>query len=584
MDAKLKQTNTKKGSAAVNNKQTLTTAQRAAQALKRHAVEVVFGQSLPSALILACEDIGIRQYVYRTENAAGAMADGYARISNKVGVVAAQNGPAATLLVPPLAEAYKAGIPILACVQEVNRSQADRNAFQELDHIRLFDSCAKWIRAVNDPARIEDYIDRAMVIAAGGRPGPVVLLFPADVLIEHCPLPAFTRTQSYGTWPLDRIMPEPGQLNNVAKLIAEASNPLIVAGGGIHSSGAATILAELQDEAHIPVAYTMMGKGAVSDQHPLTIGLIGNVMGEMSLGRHIRSLIDTADVIFFVGTRTNQNGTDSWTLFPDRATFIHLDIDGDEISRSYESIRLKGDARLTLNSLLSAVKRLNLSKRQSTRPKLERFVNNAWSEREQLTRSLQLSKTQPIRPERIMRDLQSVLDETSIVVADASYSSVWITSYLQALQPGMRFLTPRGLAGLGWGYPMALGAKVASPGNKVFCIVGDGGFGHCWAELETAARTATPIVLIVLNNAVLGYQKDAEMVKFGRYTSACHFERVDHAAIARACGVNAVRIEDPAELPDRLDEAIHSNQLTLLDVIIDPDAYPPLTMYDGQLQ
>src|SRR5918997_1665339 len=155
-----------------------------AASLKRHGVEVLFSQSLPSAAVLAAEDAGLRQYTYRTENAGGAMADGYARISRKVGVVTAQNGPAATLLVAPLAEALKASIPVLALVQEVTRDNFDRNAFQELDHIRMFEPVAKWVRRLDRADRLDDYVDMAFTAAASGRPGPAVLLVPADLLTE----------------------------------------------------------------------------------------------------------------------------------------------------------------------------------------------------------------------------------------------------------------------------------------------------------------------------------------------------------------------------------------------------------------
>src|SRR3712207_3308077 len=164
-----------------------------AASLKRHGVEVLFSQSLPSAAVLAAEDAGLRQYTYRTENAGGAMADGYARVTHKVGVVTAQNGPAATLLVAPLAEALKSSVPIVALVQEVERSNMDRNAFQELDHIALFGGCAKWIRRVTEVSRVEDYIDMAFAAATGGRPGPVVLLLPADVLKEPAGAPGGRR-------------------------------------------------------------------------------------------------------------------------------------------------------------------------------------------------------------------------------------------------------------------------------------------------------------------------------------------------------------------------------------------------------
>jgi acetolactate synthase-1/2/3 large subunit len=165
------------------------------------------------------------------------------------------------------------------------------------------------------------------------------------------------------------------------------------------------------------------------------------------------------------------------------------------------------------------------------------------------------------------------------VVADASYSSIWISNYLTALKGGQRFLTPRGLAGLGWGFPMALGAKLAQPGSEVFCLVGDGGFGHVWSELETAVRMNLKVTLLVLNNGILGYQKHAENVKFRSHTSAVNFAPVDHAAIARACGCNGVRIEDPAQLPAALQEARTSSKTTLIELMTDENAFPPITTF-----
>src|SRR5688500_14949239 len=209
-----------------------------AASLRRHGVEVTLGQSLPTSAVLPSEDAGIRQFTYRTENAGGAMADGYARVSHKVGVVTAQNGPAATLLVAPLAEALKSSVPVIALVQEVERPNADRNAFQELDHIALFGGCAKWIRRVTEVSRVEDYVDMAFAAATGGRPGPVVLLLPADLLREPAAASS-NRRESLGTYPLDRVGPDPSRLDAAVDLLANAKNPLIMAGGGVHLSGAA---------------------------------------------------------------------------------------------------------------------------------------------------------------------------------------------------------------------------------------------------------------------------------------------------------------------------------------------------------
>src|SRR5215218_4001637 len=180
-----------------------TVALRLAEAFARHGVSLTFGQSLPSAFHLAAPHVGIGQKVYRQENAGGAMADGYARISGKIGVVAAQNGPAAALLVAPLAEALKASIPVVALVQDVTRGAVDRNGFQELDHIRLFEPVAKWVRRLDRASRVDDYVDMAIVAATSGRPGPAVLLIPADVLTDPAPRSSDRRTR-VGSYPLDR--------------------------------------------------------------------------------------------------------------------------------------------------------------------------------------------------------------------------------------------------------------------------------------------------------------------------------------------------------------------------------------------
>src|SRR6185436_16499771 len=345
------------------------------RALQRHGVEVIFGQSLPSALHLVAPEFGIRQVAYRTENAGASMADGYARVSHKVAVVTAQNGPAAALLVSGLAEAYKASIPIVALVQDVARTQTDRNAFQDLDHPELFRACAKWVRRVSELARIEDYVDMAFTAAASGRPGPAVLLCPRDLLQEAAPaeLPA-ARRRNLGSYPLDRVVADPARVAEAAAMLASARSPLIVAGGGVHLSQAHAELAQLQQAASIPVATTNMGKGAVDERHPLSVGVIGYFMGTRSATKALRRIVADADVILFVGDRTNQNGTDSWTLFPSGASYIHIDIDSLEVGRNYVALRLVGDAKLTLAALVDAMRGRDLTARTRARGAVEATI------------------------------------------------------------------------------------------------------------------------------------------------------------------------------------------------------------------
>ena len=558
---------------------TPTVAEIIARDLARHGVTTVFAQSLPSAIALAIDaDPAMRMFAYRTENAGTAMADGFARMSNRVGVVMAQNGPAATLLVPGLAEALKSSIPVVALVQDVHRQQTDRNAFQELDHIALFQGCSKWVRRVTEASRVSDYVDMAFTAAASGRPGPAVLMLPADLLNEKATV-IDKRKTSLGTVPLDRAIADPARIREAADLIATAKNPLVVAGGGVHLSGAANEIAELIAEAHLPVLSTVMGKGAVDESHPLSLGVAGYNLGPLSAARYLRPIIERADVVLLIGTRTNQNGTDSWQLYPDGARYIHIDIDPTEIGRNYEAVRLVGDAKLTVAELTRQLKG-----RRRPQPALEKEIAAGRERHEREMLPVLRSNASPVRPERLMEDLRKIVTPETIVVADASYSTLWIACYLRALTPGMRFITPRGLAGLGLGLPLAIGAKVAHPKSPVLCVVGDGGFAHVWSELETSVRMKTPVVLTVLNNGVLAYQKDAEDVKFGGYTSACHFAPVDHAAIARACGCRGVRVEKAEDYLPAVREALASDVTTVIDVMTDPMAYPPITFFEGALE
>ncbi len=552
-----------------------TVAEVVVDSLLRHGVNVIFSQSLPSAVLLAAEERNITQFMYRTENAGTVMADGYARTSGKVGVVSAQNGPAATLLVPGLAEALKVSVPLVALVQDVVRAQADRNAFQEFDHIALFQSCTKWVRRVTEASRVVDYIDMAFANAASGRPGPVALILPADLLLEEITAPTL-RTSNLGYFPLDRTVADPVRIEEAVELLASASNPLLLAGGGVHLSAASEAVAALQRDIHIPVMTTVMGKGVVDERHPLSIGVTGYAMGKLSPTRYMRPIIQQADVILMVGTRTNQNGTDSWALYPEHARYIHIDVDGAEIGRNYEALRLNGDAKLTLEAIYEKLKG-----RREPAPQIEHRIAGAKQKHVEDIAALEQSNASPIRPERMAADIRQVLTPETIVVADASYATLWVACYLPSLKVGMRFITPRGLAGLGWGLPLAIGAKVANPDSPVLCMVGDGGFAHVWSELETAARRKTPVVLTVLNNSCLGYQKDAEDVKFGNHSTACYFTAVDHAAIARASGCRGIRIEKAAEYLPALREALACNDTTVIDVITDPVAYPPVTFFDG---
>ena len=556
----------------------LRPAHRFARALQRHGVEYLFGQSNPPALTLAAADLGIRQIGYRQENSGTYMADGYARATGKVPVVTAQNGPAATLLVAGLAECLSASIPIVAIVQDVGPDNQDRNAFQELDQMALFQGVAKWIRRVTTAERIEDYVDMAFTAAASGRPGPAVLLVSMTLLNEREEKPISARTANLGHFPLDRTQADLTSVAAAATLLANARAPIIYAGGGVIRSGAQQALRDLQQLAHLPVATTTMGKGSVDETHPLSIGVIGYFMATRGMTKFAKPLVTDADVILLVGNRTNQNGTDSWSLLPPSAHYIHIDIDPIEIGRNYEALRLHGDAKLTLSALREALEACDLKQRRAARAGVVSTLRTArLSHREEIA-GVTKSDATPIRPERVMAELERQLSDDHIIAADASFSSIWVANYLSATGT-RRFLTPRGQAGLGWGFPMAMGARVGQPHLPVCCVAGDGGFGHVWSELETARRHGIKVMVIVLNNSVLGYQKHAEDAGLGRHTNVCDFAPVDHAAIARACGVMGIRVEHAFEISAAISTALAATGSVVLDVITDPNAMPPVALF-----
>jgi len=554
-----------------------TAAHAIARALLRHGVRHIFGQGVPNLLLLACEELGMTQVMYRAENCGGYMADGYARLSGKVPVVAAQNGPAATLLVAPLQEAMTASIPLVALVKDVPRNTTDKEAFQEIDHLKLFQGCTKWTRIVNCAERVVDYIDMAFAIAASDRPGPVALMLPDDMLYEA--VVESPRVAALGRFPLDRALPQAALLATAAEMIAQARAPVVIAGGGVHLSGAQDVLARLQQEAHVPVATTMSGKGVVADSHPLSIGYVGSAMGVFSPTRYQRELVTDADLVILVGNRTNQNGTDDYRLIPEAADVIHIDVSAANIGRNYEALRLCGDAREVLEALLQRLSTQDLSVRAAARPAVEARIAQG---REQYLAEAAVvleSDLAPIRPERLMHELDKVLQADDIVVADSSYSAFWIVHYLTARVPGQRFISPRGLSGLGWGFPMAVGAKLAAPGQTVYCVVGDGGFAHAWSELETVKRMGIKVVLLVLNNGILGYSKHSDTFKFGTHSGAMKFSHVDHTLIARACGCEAVTVRTVDEIAPALQQARASETTMLIDVMTDEKAFAPLTAY-----
>jgi acetolactate synthase-1/2/3 large subunit len=329
----------------------------------------------------------------------------------------------------------------------------------------------------------------------------------------------------------------------------------------------------------IPVATTNHGKGTIDERHPLSLGVFGNCMGEASKAGQLRQYAAEADLVLFIGNRTNANGTASWTLFPRSARFVHIDIDGLEVGRNYEAYRLVGDAKATLSAMLRHLGEADFPDAAARHARIAADTSSAQDRCSAALDAIGNGVQGAVRPEHMMRELDAILRPQDIVCADASYSTNWASSYLHAPVHGARFLTPRGLAGLGWGLPMAMGAKLARPQAQVFALVGDGGFAHCWSELETARRLDIPVITMVLNNQILAYQQHGEEWFMYHHSNASDLGPVDHAAIARACGCHGERVANPADFGPALERALASGLPAVLDVMIDVESRPPLNQY-----
>jgi acetolactate synthase-1/2/3 large subunit len=560
-----------------------TVSRQIAEAIKRHGVQYIIGQSIPSAVTLAAVELGITQILARTEKDGAIIGDGFARITNTIPVVTSCSGPGTALLACGLGEAFYSSVPLVALIQDIPAAYTDRNAAQEFDDLAMLQAVTKHARRVTQADRIVDYIDRAFLIAGSGRPGPVALLIPPEVLAAAAVEPEFSRVSSYGHYPLDLVQPAEPALADAVNAIRVAERPVVIAGGGVLRSQAKAELRAFVDATGFPVGTTTMGRGAIEDEHPLSLGPLTYAIGNRSLGKHSRPILDEADLVILVGTRTNQNGTHSWKLYPRNARFIHIDIDPQEIGRTYEALRLVGDAKYTLQALINRLAGKAIAASNSGTATAAR-IRRARDEHTREVVPVVNSTKVPLRPERVLAALNEIAPDGTVMVADASYASTWVTNYVSAKKGRSRFVTPRGQAGIGWGFPLALGAKLGAPKDYTVYFGGDGAFGYTWSELETAIRHGmTKLVAIVLNNSVFGYQKDAEDVAIGQHTKALHMAPVDHAAIARACGWEAIRVTGPDEIVPALKTAFSTEGPIFIEIISDPMAYPPLITFDNKL-
>jgi acetolactate synthase-1/2/3 large subunit len=512
----------------------------------------------------------IRHVLTRDECTASHAADTYARVTSLVGVCDATVGPGAIKLPSGIAEAYGSSTALLALAGDVPvgwSNLVDRGcAAQGVDQLPVFQSISKWRMRVVSKSHLPQVVRQAFAHAATGRPGPVVLTMPADILRQpwESQDPDSFVFPRHGSFPCDRPNPSLVEVDLAAKALVEAKRPVVVAGGGAAISGAFEELKALAEHLAMPVLTTVNGRGCITDDHPLAIGVVGGQYASEAANQVERE----ADLVLFVGCKSSQQTSFSWSL-PDKSQrVVHLDVDGAEIGKIFRTeVGLVADAKATLAMMLQAVK-----ERLPTPAEREDWVQRAQRSKAAWENELQSevdATAVPIRPQYLMTEIGRRLGDEDIVVTDASQCVGWAVNYLPVRRAGRYHLFPRGSAILGFGLPAAIGARFAAQEGKVVLVAGDGGFAYASSDLSTLAKYGLNILVVVINNGAFGLNRLEEYLDHNQDYRDVEFAPANFALVAEGWGCKGIRVDQPGQLGIALDRAFATEGPVLVDVATD---------------
>ncbi len=512
------------------------------------------------------ERVGIAPVMAHSEKGAAYMADAYGRVSGRVGVCGAQSVGAVNLAAG-LQDAFLGCSPVLALTGRLPQIQQDHNAYQEVDHMAPFAAVTKYSAAVTSVEEFPFSLRQAIREATSATPGPAHLdlwgISGNDVMNGEAELEVVVE-EPFTRVPAFRPEPDVGSVRAALAALVKATQPVIVAGGGVTASGADRELVELAERLQVPVITSLNAKATFPYDHPLAVGTSG--MYSRSCAN--RTLAE-ADLVFFVGSHTGGQVTNDWRI-PRRGTrVIQLDINPAELGRTFPiSVGLQGDARASLRKMIDHA--ANATPAQPTAQRI------AWVEHVQdLVRAwpddvapLATSDELPMRPERLCAELTDLLPADAVLVSDTGHAGIWTGTMMDLTSPDQSYIRCAG--SLGWGLPAAIGAKCAAPDRPVICFTGDGGMWYHVTELDTALRHGINTVTIVNNNASLNQEQALNERIYGGRTPASDekwmLTDTDFATIAETMGCFGVRVDKPAELSGALEQALAANRPAVIDV------------------
>jgi len=530
--------------------------------LKHEGVEVAFG--IPGGVLLDLYDVlyqddAIRHILVRHEQCAAHAADGYARVSGKPGVCIATSGPGATNLVTGLTNANMDSSPVVALTGQVPTAAIGSNAFQEASTFTITMPVTKHNFLVTRTEDLPKVIHNAFYIAMTGRKGVVLIDLPKDVLATRVDVELHPKETLTSYKP--KIKPNPVQVKKAVEVLVNAERPLLLAGGGVINSDATNELRYLAEFLGAPVITTLMGKGAIPENHPFSLGMAG-MHGRIYANR----AISECDALLAVGTRFSDRLT-GWQLdqFAPEATLIHVDIDAAEINKNIQvDIPIVGDAKL---ALLELIKWLEKKRTADT-------GSSVWVQRIREMHSACEECIQDVRregaslSEMLIKELSGILDDDVIVTTEVGQCQMFAAHYYITKKP-RTFISSGGLGTMGFGFPAAMGAKVAAPDKKVVDIAGDGSFLMTCHDLATCVVNDIPVVVCIFHNCYLGMVRQWQELFFNKkYSGTGLGTTPDFVKLAEAFGAYGERVEKPGELKEALHNAFESGKPAVIDMIV----------------
>ncbi len=538
------------------------------ESVKREGVDVFFG--LPGGAVLPIYDAlfdfqGLRHILVRQEAAAGHAAEGYARTTGKVGVCLVTSGPAATNLVTALQDAMMDSIPIVAFTGQVPTHLIGNDAFQEADNVGITRPCTKHNFLVKDPKDIGPIIREAFHIAATGRPGPVHVDLPKDVLVKETEFlwPEKVRLRSYNP----TYDGHPGQIKKAARLIVRARRPVLYVGGGVIIADAHEELRELAELAQIPVTTTLMGLGAFPSAHALSLDMLG-----MHGTYYANMAVNQSDLLLAVGARFDDRVTGRVDAFAPDAEIVHVDIDPSSISKNIKvDVPIVGDCRRVLRALVEAVR----EEMHEEVPSIVREARRQWHGQIAEWRAKAPLRydwsDDVIKPQYVIEELSRLTNGEALMVTGVGQHQMWAAQYYKFKHP-RRWCTSGGLGTMGYGLPTAIGVQVANPGKLVINVDGDGSFQMNSQELATCFTENLPVKTVIINNSGHGMVRQWQRIIYKERYSQSDLPGIpDWVRLAEAYGCVGLRVTKPSEVGPAIEKMISTPAPVVLDVCVDKD-------------